>query len=264
MVHYIYKGEEDEQAPNNTTNLSFGPRVTIIHHNAFRGCSSLTSLPPFPSTLTSIGETAFYNCSSLTSLPPFPSSLTFVGINTFDLCSNLKNIVQINADIVVINKRDGSWKAECQKRLALENQIICKLCISRIHSNEAASIRIRNTSVNDLSAGDFVFMVVDMMKNSGWYGQADRILEFVGMNVGLKTVDSVKAVMEDINRNVDGDEDEMVVSGENVKEVDEVEVNVTHCSLPPSVTSTATAITTTTTTTIFPNQAETAKRKRNE
>ena len=31
----------------------------------------------------------------------------------------------------------------------------------------------------------FVFMVVDMMKNSGWYGQADRILELVGVNVGL-------------------------------------------------------------------------------
>ena len=45
-------------------------------------------------------------------------------------------------------------------------------------------------------------MVVDMMKNSGWYGQADRILEFVGLNVGLKSADSAMAVMDDISRDV--------------------------------------------------------------
>ena len=32
-------------------------------------------------------------------------------------------------------------------------------------------------------------MVVDMMKNSGWYGQADRILELVGVSVGLQNED---------------------------------------------------------------------------
>ncbi len=103
------------------------------------------------------------------------------------------NIIQINADIAIINKGDGSWKAECQKRLALENQIIAKLCLSRIHSSEVDRIRISNTAMNDLSEGDFVFMVVDMMKNSGWYGQADRILEFVGLNVGLKIKETAKA-----------------------------------------------------------------------
>jgi hypothetical protein len=102
------------------------------------------------------------------------------------------NIIQINVDIAIINKRDGSWKAECQKRLALENQIIAKLCLSRIHSSEVDRIRISNTAMNDLSEGDFVFMVVDMMKNSGWYGQADRILEFVGLNVGLKIKETTK------------------------------------------------------------------------
>ena len=171
MVHYIYKGEKDEQVPENTTRLSFRPGVTIIHHNAFEDfgallsidefpstltsigdyafhdCSSLTSLPPFPSTLTSIGDCAFDGCSSLTYLPPFPSTLTFIGYGAFFDCSSLKNIIQINADIVIINKRDGSWKAECQKRLAFENQIIAKLCISRIHSSEAARIRIINTAL---------------------------------------------------------------------------------------------------------------------
>ena len=76
-----------------------------------------------------------------------------------------------------------------------ENQITVKLCISRIHSNEAARIRISQSSLNDLTEGDFVFMVVDMMKNSGWYGQADYILEFVGVNVGL---DNESTTMSDV------------------------------------------------------------------
>ena len=49
--------------------------------------------------------------------------------------------------------------------------------------------------MNNLTAGDFVFMVVDMMKNSGWYGQADRILELVGVNVALKSGDAAVVVV---------------------------------------------------------------------
>jgi hypothetical protein len=69
---------------------------------------------------------------------------------------------------------------ERQMQRNKKNVIIVKLCINRIHSSEADRIRIENTPINSLSEGDFVFMVVDMMKNCGWYGLADRILEFVG------------------------------------------------------------------------------------
>ena len=52
-----------------------------------------------------------------------------------------------------------------------------KLCISRIHSSKICRNRIRDSAINDLSSGDFVFKVVDMTKNCGLYGQAERILE---------------------------------------------------------------------------------------
>ena len=70
-----------------------------------------------------------------------------------------------------------------------ENQITAKLCLERIHSSEVDRTRISQSALNNLTEGDFVFMVVDMMKNSGWYGQADRILELVGVSVGLQNED---------------------------------------------------------------------------
>ena len=93
-------------------------------------------------------------------------------------------MIKINADIALIQKRDGSWKAE--DWMATENQITAKLCISKIHSCEVARTRISVSHLNDLTEGDFVFKVVDMMKNSGWYGQADRILELVGVKETTK------------------------------------------------------------------------------
>jgi hypothetical protein len=70
-----------------------------------------------------------------------------------------------------------------------------KLCLQRIHSSEvAASIRL--SLLNNLTEGDFVFFVVDMMKNCGWYGQADRILELVGVNVGLSSADAAAFAAE--------------------------------------------------------------------
>lgn len=65
-----------------------------------------------------------------------------------------------------------------------ENQIMAKLCIARIRSSELCRYRIRHSAINDLSWGDFVFKVVDMMKNCGWYGQAQRILEFACGGLG--------------------------------------------------------------------------------
>ena len=32
----------------------------------------------------------------------------------------------------------------------------------------------------------FVFMVVDMMKNCGWFNRAEEMMEYVGGNVGIE------------------------------------------------------------------------------
>ena len=80
--------------------------VTSIGHNAFTGCTELTSVT-IPDSVTSIGNSAFSLCSDLTSVV-IPDSVTSIGNSAFSLCSDLTSVV-IPDSVTSIGNDAFSW-----------------------------------------------------------------------------------------------------------------------------------------------------------
>lgn len=72
---------------NAMTEVYIGDCVTSIGFEAFRDCTSLSSIE-IPNNITSIGYGAFNNCTSLTSIE-IPNNVTSIGLEAFGNCTSL-------------------------------------------------------------------------------------------------------------------------------------------------------------------------------
>ena len=93
-------GDEAFRGCSSLTSVTIPNSVTSIGNSAFDGCSSLTSVT-IPNSVTSIGSQAFYGCRSLTSIT-IPNSVTSIGENVFTGCrftrNNFINNSSLNAE----------------------------------------------------------------------------------------------------------------------------------------------------------------------
>ena len=88
-------GDEAFRGCSSLTSVTIPNSVTSIGNSAFEYCTSLTSVT-IPNNVTSIGDEAFHGCSSLAYVT-IPNSVTSIGWRAFFLCSSLTSITIPNS-----------------------------------------------------------------------------------------------------------------------------------------------------------------------
>ena len=83
-------GSEAFKNCTSLTSITIPESVTTIKHGAFSGCCGLTSIT-LPESITTIEYKTFSGCSSLTSIT-LPESITTIEFETFSGCSSLTSI----------------------------------------------------------------------------------------------------------------------------------------------------------------------------
>ena len=102
-------GDDAFKECSSLTSITIPNGVTSIGGSAFSGCTGLTSII-IPDGVTSIGSSAFDGCSSLTSVT-IPNSVTSIGDDAFKECSRLTSITIPNG----VTSIGGSAFKECSR-----------------------------------------------------------------------------------------------------------------------------------------------------
>jgi hypothetical protein len=88
-AHHLYVNDEE------IVDLIIPSKVTTINKDAFKGCTSITSVT-IPNSVTNIGYESFYGCTSLTSVAIGDNkndvASTIIGFRAFSTCSELGSV----------------------------------------------------------------------------------------------------------------------------------------------------------------------------
>ena len=93
------------------------------------------------------------------------------------------------ARIYAINRANNAAIVRCVEDNtaaypALLNRITAKCCLVRL-KQEGMTDFVAAREINELTRPQFVFMVLDMMKNCAMEPLAEEVMSYVGTNVGL-------------------------------------------------------------------------------
>ena len=141
--------------------LTFDDTITSIGNEAFRGCSSLTSIT-IPDSVTSIGDSAFAYCTSLTSVT-IPDSVTEIGGSAFSNCDSLTSVTIGNG----VTSIGNSAFTRCNKLTSVDITDIeawCKISFGGSTSNPlcyAHNLYLDGELVTDLVIPDSVTSIGD-------------------------------------------------------------------------------------------------------
>ena len=126
------------------TSISLPDSVTSIGGSAFWDCGSLTSIS-LPDSVTSVGNGAFYGCTSLTTIS-LPDSLTSIGDAVFYACQSLENVTIENGF------NCNNLNLSSSTRYSVETMVSWFNALADRTGQVSFTLKIGSTNLNKLTA----------------------------------------------------------------------------------------------------------------